>query len=217
MGKVHIRRNMSFLKSRVYVFGLCLCVCFVLRGVSAVKVCLLLPLFRSIKMAQDTPPDTTPPATPRAPPIITAFQTQANNLLSERPWRRYVPDFADHHIVSAVAQFFDDVLDQHRCSRCRAMLCCGQHIFHEDGCWAMELQPGLTYHDVDSIYSYRSRVFRGAMDGWSDWAFDFFDVERHNVSPFMPHHYGFYIRCFSCPRCGDGVCRATHHDHTRTQ
>jgi len=197
-----------FLYAKIFFFSMCVFVFFRF---------FLFPLVLSVKMS---PPPAFPADTPRTPrvcppPIITAFEEVDNNVLSQRPWRRYVPVFADFNVVGPISMFLDDILDHHRCNRCRSYLCCAQHIFHDETCWAMNLLAGLTYHDIDAIHSYRTRVFRGVMDGWSEWCFDAFDPERHAVTPFSPHHVGFYIRCFRCSRCEGQECRASHHDHRR--
>lgn len=155
-------------------------------------------------------PSGTPPPSP--PPRVFSY---FNNDTDQRPWLRHVPRFADIPRTETPWEYmFDDVLEHHRCKTCRTMLCCGEYIWHDPDCWAAELRVHVVGRDIAALHNYRQQVFQGAMEGYTDWAFDMFDRERHYSLPFQPHKVGLFIRCRKCPRCRTQICNATYHNHS---
>lgn len=151
------------------------------------------------------------------PPIVRSFTETFPPLDLDaltRPWRSFIPKFADVDITSPWDHMFDDVLEHHRCRTCRAYLCCGEYVWHHMDCWAENMKGTTTEKNIYDIHLYRGQVFLGAMEGYTDWAFQLFDPKLHvHGQEWKPHYQGFYVRCRSCPRCKDGDCKAAYHNH----
>ena len=88
--------------------------------------------------------------------------------------------------------------------------------FHDVNCWYFEFVYEISIKKLRDIQTYRMDVFMGVMKQWEDYAFEPFDQFKHIREKWGPHHFGFYVRCFTCKVCAvDDLnqCHAPFHNH----
>jgi hypothetical protein len=110
----------------------------------------------------------------------------------------------------------DQIFTDHRCVKCARYLCCAGTIFHDVNCWYFDFVYEISIKKLRDIQTYRMDVFMGVMKQWEEYAFEPFDQLKHIREKWGPHHFGFYVRCFTCKVCviEDSLqCHAPYHHH----
>lgn len=116
----------------------------------------------------------------------------------------------------ALLSVLDEIFAHHRCRNCARFLCCSGTAFHDVNCWYYEFRGMVDWEVLKDIHCYRFEVYGGSMSGWEEYAYAAFDKVRHATQRWMPHTYGFYVRCFACVVCkykDNHACHAVFHDH----
>ena len=75
----------------------------------------------------------------------------------------------------------------------------------------------MTIYEIQQIHKYRIDLLHGCMKDWKDWAFEFFQREKHYTRwCFGPQHVGLFVRCFKCEFCcvcNGKKCYVLYHKH----
>ena len=122
----------------------------------------------------------------------------------------------NHNIHLTTKGMVDQIFSDHRCNKCARFLCCAGTIFHDVNCWYFDFVYEISVKKLRDIQTYRMDVFMGVMKQWEEYAYEPFDQLKHIREKWGPHHFGFYVRCFTCRVCemeDSSRCHAPYHHH----